>query len=487
MTRWRAPVLGLAALVTAAGCGSADALPEGVESAAAPLSTAYPYFDATGSFGIPPGWGYRVKATQPRTGKRTLGVAMSGRAVKMLDGGATLLAGEAGDGAGQTCAVLAKLDGLGDPDSNFGSLGAAPHQACSPNTTVGAIAVQSDGKVLVAGRMVISGAHQFFVARWTSTGGIDDRFGSGGVARFSSAVGPLVGYAVAVQPSGEIVVGGDYGLARFSAMGVSESTYGTNGLARLPGGQVCTSDTQCLSNLCSAARCTAPVLLARSIVVDDSGATMAALNQRSVGGGQYTGEVIVVRFDASGQPDSSFGQSGPGYTRFPSLHGTLANGVATGLIRDSGGRLVASGYETFDSPPPRRVLQKGYIYRLTSTGAVDTSFGNHASEGAGRAEVAQGDQLVLEGLVEHPNHAGYLAAGRQRDPGAAFNSIAIASLDSSGLPVQSFGTDGLFRADDAPLARELIVTDVDVIRNVMTVSGNASGAMGAARLIIGPR
>src|SRR5215471_19149473 len=237
MTRWRAPVLGLAALVTAAGCGSADALPEGVESAAAPLSTAYPYFDATGSFGIPPGWGYRVKATQPRTGKRTLGVAMSGRAVKMLDGGATLLAGEAGDGAGQTCAVLAKLDGLGDPDSNFGSLGAAPHQACSPNTTVGAIAVQSDGKVLVAGRMVISGAHQFFVARWTSTGGIDDRFGSGGVARFSSAVGPLVGYAVAVQPGGEIVVGGDYGLARFSAMGVPESTYGTGGLARLPGGQ----------------------------------------------------------------------------------------------------------------------------------------------------------------------------------------------------------------------------------------------------------
>ena len=71
------------------------------------------------------------------------------------------------------------------------------------------MAVQADGKIVVAGQCYNdSGGIDFCVARYSSAGVLDAGFGAGG--KVITPIGALVGYAyaVAVQADGKIVVAG---------------------------------------------------------------------------------------------------------------------------------------------------------------------------------------------------------------------------------------------------------------------------------------
>lgn len=101
-----------------------------------------------------------------------------------------------------------------------------------------ALALQADGKILVAGYMIPSGGKsKFAVARLTSDGVIDQTFGSAGLDTISFGAGPDEAYALAVQPDGKILVGGittqnaqaDFALIRLQSNGALDSQFGTNG------------------------------------------------------------------------------------------------------------------------------------------------------------------------------------------------------------------------------------------------------------------
>src|SRR5207302_770759 len=94
----------------------------------------------------------------------------------------------------------------GTPDVTFGSGGITP----LPNSeTVRSVALQPDGKILVAGSGDINTDGNFMVARYNATdGSLDSSFGVNGVAVSTGVVGFGAPVDVALEPDGRIVVAG---------------------------------------------------------------------------------------------------------------------------------------------------------------------------------------------------------------------------------------------------------------------------------------
>ena len=72
------------------------------------------------------------------------------------------------------------------------------------------IALQTDGKIVVAGYATSGGNKDFALTRFNSDGSPDFSFGSGSDPRVTTAIGISddFGRAVAIQADGKIVVGG---------------------------------------------------------------------------------------------------------------------------------------------------------------------------------------------------------------------------------------------------------------------------------------
>jgi uncharacterized delta-60 repeat protein len=129
---------------------------------------------------------------------------------------------------------LARYDGNGIPDSSFGSGG----KLTLPNVALGdALAVQGDAKIVVAGSAVIGGAFQFALMRLSASGSPDGTFGSGGLVTTGFTTQDDFGRAVAIQADGRIVVAGqssnksnsDFAVARYGTNGALDASFGTGG------------------------------------------------------------------------------------------------------------------------------------------------------------------------------------------------------------------------------------------------------------------
>ena len=112
----------------------------------------------------------------------------------------------------------------GTLDTSFGTGGKVTTDFAGAGDGAAAVAVQPDGKIVVAGEANIDGGYDFALARYNSNGTLDASFGRGGkvTAIFG---GPQDGVSsVAVQPDEKIVVAGgasvngsgDFALARFN-------------------------------------------------------------------------------------------------------------------------------------------------------------------------------------------------------------------------------------------------------------------------------
>ena len=105
-----------------------------------------------------------------------------------------------------------------------------------------ATVIQRDGAIVAAGESNASGTHDFAVARYTAAGALDPSFGSGGLVATDFGKSDDRAFAVALQPDGRIVVAGvsnrsgsrDFALARYNTDGSLDLTFGNNGLVVLP-------------------------------------------------------------------------------------------------------------------------------------------------------------------------------------------------------------------------------------------------------------
>ena len=130
------------------------------------------------------------------------------------------------------CAAIA-FAAPGDLDASFGGDGVVYTSfARSSNSFAADSAVQSDGKIVAAGRAGISSG-RFAVARYNVDGSLDGTFSGDGKVTTDFTRREDLAYAVAIQSDGKIVAAGRAGggrgrfaLARYNVDGTLDATFG---------------------------------------------------------------------------------------------------------------------------------------------------------------------------------------------------------------------------------------------------------------------
>ncbi len=260
--------------------------------------------------------------------------------------------------------ILARFNADGSIDTSFGIDGKVTTDMGSGlrQEEALAVAIQSDGKIVVAGHTAIDNtppnpdpSPTFALARYNSDGSLDTSFGTGG--RVSNNVNGQA-YAVAIQGDGKIVVAGefsflssngsdfsDFTVARFNTNGTLDLAFGGSGT-----GQVAT-DIGSATNT------------ARNLVLQPNGAIVVSGKPQ----GSQTGfdHTDVARYNANGTLDASFGSGG---------RLTLAGvDVGQGLVRQLDGKFVLVGSTTVGTFPASST--RFALMRLNADGSPDTSFG----------------------------------------------------------------------------------------------------------------
>jgi uncharacterized delta-60 repeat protein len=126
----------------------------------------------------------------------------------------------------------------GNLDPSFGSGGKVITTFSSSSNDGGnAVVIQSDGKIVVAGWSSIASNYDFALVRYTINGNLDSTFGTAG--KVTTAIGSAseVGNSAAIQSDGKIVVAGssndgtsvNFALVRYTINGSLDSTFGNSG------------------------------------------------------------------------------------------------------------------------------------------------------------------------------------------------------------------------------------------------------------------
>jgi len=133
---------------------------------------------------------------------------------------------------------IARYNSDGTPDETFGVAGFVTADFGSFDRAH-ALAIQSDGKIVVAGDSTSNGKapYTLILIRYNSDGALDNTFGNGG--RALPVVGSFQVSALALQPDAKIVVAGtytgaspsyaDFALARYNSDGTLDASFGVAG------------------------------------------------------------------------------------------------------------------------------------------------------------------------------------------------------------------------------------------------------------------
>jgi uncharacterized delta-60 repeat protein len=383
-----------------------------------------------------------------------------------------------------------------------------------------AIAVQTDGKILVAdaspGRFVpeaspVDVTEDSFVAtvwRFNSDGSPDTTFGSSGKQWISfGGVGtPSQLEAIAIRPDGKIVVGGavevhgsscscapnngspnddilddflpKWALAQLNTDGTLDSSWASGGIKIFNPNDVDTHTEGMLTHVTGL-----QLLNDGTLVVGGSSVSMFGAAP------YYESEPTIAAFDEEGVLDNSFGTAG--ITR-----GTKRSaGTSTGnLLATTGGQ-----FTLVDG-----LLQNFQLTRFTTAGLLDTAFGD-ATTGTGSVDVTtpgctdtdtcqpQGSRHEVMATLQ--SNGKYVVAGFtggiNKPPGFTnpVDYVALTRFNTSGGPDAGFGTSGVVNtnfstaATDTAHAVGLGVLNDDrlLLAATLTPSGVSAGQMVLAR------
>jgi uncharacterized delta-60 repeat protein len=396
------------------------------------------------------------------TGKRVDdfdGLLDIARAVAVQKDGKIVVVGTATSNVGGKDLAVIRYLPNGQPDPTFGALGKVTIDVYNQaeDDEAFAVALQDDGKVLVAGYAVTPGTNQkdFVVARLLDNGFLDPGFGNPQGFDGKSIINLAdndIAYALAVQTDGKIVVAGRAGMGGFSDFGMARLL--PNGKPDLSFGGGNTGEMTVAPNGVTG------VNEARAIAFSPDGKIVLAGFSDAQGNGNP--KVAVGRFYGSGpnagQPDQTFNPNGPlPGTVVSALPGMFANadakGNAVGVQPD--GNFVVGGYvgTGFTEFAVVRYLGSG-----PNAGKLDATFGEgglaHTSFGQLTTNFINGLALQPDGKIvaagfgfgngqqsmklARYNHDGGLDATFDGD-GKATASIGASDTYAYGMAMQADG------------------------------------------------
>ncbi len=262
----------------------------------------------------------------------------------------------------------------GTPDPSFGVNGVATIGLNVSAASCRAMALQSDGKIVLAGHIENGGDTDVFLLRLNTDGALDASFGNGGRVQI-----PLMPYnqifAMQIQPDGKILLGGSAGvpdvsdwlLLRLLPDGTPDPSFGQSGVV-----------------ITSMSGSFAPEYL-NGLSLQPDGKIVAA--GAFFDEFEYTLRVALARYLPDGALDMSFGQGGKVLPAIPGF-GSQLNGVAM----QPDGKILAAGFTNPDFEDANLLL-----LRFQPDGSFDNGFGNGGIVESGMpAEAEYGSALILQ-------------------------------------------------------------------------------------------
>jgi uncharacterized delta-60 repeat protein len=265
------------------------------------------------------------------------------RAVVLQQDGKILLAGYTDSGTNFDFALV-RYNPNGSLDTTFSGDGIEITDLSGTHESAFALALQPDGKILVAGFAFIESDNNLAVARYNPDGSLDPAFGGVGWVSADFYGNFDMGYALGLQADGKIVAAGvstpdvgdsDIAVARFNSDGSLDGSFGTEG-------RLLTDFSGYYDR-------------AKSLVIQPDG--------KIVVGGDSNSDFALVRYNPDGSLDPSFSEDGMLQVDF-----YAQADVGNALILQPDGKLVMAGTTLICKDANYAMV------RLTPNGNLDRSF-----------------------------------------------------------------------------------------------------------------
>jgi uncharacterized delta-60 repeat protein len=278
-------------------------------------------------------------------------------AIAIQSDGKIILGGEFTTWNGTTVNSIVRLNTNGTRDTAF-----TTNTGTAANSRVQSIAIQNDGKILLGGAFTAwSGTTVNYIVRLNTNGTRDTAFTTNTGTAANGAI-----YAIAVQSDGKILLGGAFTtwsgttvnrIVRLNANGTREAAFTTNAG-------------------------TASNNIVRSIAIQSDGKILL--------GGTFTTWIVttvnrIVRLNADGTRDTAF------TTNTGSAAGSNVNSIA---IQPDGKILIVGAFTTWSGTTVNRIV------RLNANGTRDTAFTTNtgtAADGGVSAIAIQSDGKIILG------------------------------------------------------------------------------------------
>lgn len=330
-------------------------------------------------------------------------------------------------GVSDSSFLLLRYNSNGTLDTSFGSGGIVTTNIGTYRDSAGSIALQSDGKIVVAGNMGIlrppgeERNSDIVIARYNSNGSLDTAFGTGG--RTISDFGPFPDYFaddatdLIILPDGKFIIVGDsdgagyydFLIARYNTNGTLDTSFGSNGRTKTDLGDGFQDGA-------------AAVALQPDGKIVSVGSALPS---------SFDLDFSLIRYNANGSLDSTFGIGGKVVFGLENL----LDEELSDVVIQSDGKIVALG----DS---NSANNSGFLLlRFNPNGTLDTGFGN-----AGIVRTPFGENAAFtRSLLIQPD-AKILAAGYT--PLFQSSDFALARyLNTTASRATQFDFDGDSKAD----------------------------------------
>ncbi|MBK7213334.1 MAG: hypothetical protein IPH88_08620 [Bacteroidales bacterium] len=272
------------------------------------------------------------------------------------DNGKILIGGHSTNYA-QWGMLVIQLNEDGTFDTSFGNLGTTYLNTGPGENILSALTLQEDGKILIAGYAQNQEYKNVpVVLRLTESGDLDNSFGTDGMASIPVTETDNEFSALGIQTDGKILAAGHISngfnwfsllITRFNIDGSIDTTYGSQGLVNMT-----------LNNVDDE-------FFDLALTPNDD----AILTGFSVTPSDYYFHMLLMKFDASGQPVPSFGDAGK------VIWGTNPYAFGDDLFLQTDGKIIISGCSGELAPGNNDWA----LWRYNSDGTSDETFGTNGS------------------------------------------------------------------------------------------------------------
>lgn len=318
--------------------------------------------------------------------------------VALQSDGKIVAAGRAAGSGGRF--ALARYNANGSLDTTFSGDGRVTTNFTSGDDVATSVAIQPDGKIVAAGVVAGSGG-RFALARYNTDGSLDPAFSGDGKVATNFGPGLDFPWGVEIQPDGKIVAaggatgqGGRIALARYNPDGSLDTTFSGDG-------KLTTNFTKLHD-------------VAFGLAIQGDGKMVAA-------GSAYDGALFaLVRYNADGSLDPTFSGDGKVTTNI-----TLSDDIATGVAIQADGKIAAAGLAYNGG--------RFALARYNANGSLDPSF---SGDGKLTTNFTRGSDLAWDLAIQSN---GKLVAAGFANNGAQF---ALARYNTNGSLDATFSGDG---------------------------------------------